>query len=57
MKIETTKPSRIKCDGFFAFLGNLGRKSEDLYDLRINLYDLRMLFQKKAVILCAVLNK
>ena len=57
MKIETTKPSRIKCDGFFAFLGNLGRKSEDLYDLRINLYDLRILFQKKAVILCAVLNK
>ena len=29
---------------------------EDLYDLRVELYDLRMLFSQKAVILHAVLK-
>ena len=33
-------------------LGQRRGCGEDLYDLRVELYDLRMLFQKKAVILC-----
>lgn len=43
---------------FFMPVGHyLRRYLALLYDLRVGLYDLRMLFHKKAVILCVHLDK
>ena len=56
------KKGRTKRGGMAIFtqkcqnLRTLSLQNKNLYDLRVDLYDLRMKFQKKAVLLHAVLK-